>query len=399
MGHNMYGEPAWPNDLLYTFPVVILAVISVWSCDEQAKSAGTVVLPAVFKTSVRPDLINFVHTNMHKNKRQAYAVSAKAGHQTSAESWGTGRAVARIPRVSGGGTHRAGQAAFGNMCRGGRMFAPTKTWRKWHRKVNVNQRRYATASALAASALPSLVMARGHKIDNIEEVPLVLSSKVESVSKTAEAAAILKRIGAYDDVAKIKTSKKLRAGKGKLRNRRITTRRGPLIIYANDNGITKAFRNLPGVELCDVTRLNLLQLAPGGHLGRFCIWTQAAFTKLDEVFGTFTRAATLKSGFTLPKPMVFNADIARIINSDEVQSIVKPAQLAPHRATIKKNPLKNQGVMNRLNPYAQVLKHQEKIVAQKRRADKEKKLKTKRKPSKEVKAISKRVYNDAVSQE
>jgi cytochrome b6-f complex subunit 4 len=24
MGHNYYGEPAWPNDLLYIFPVVIL---------------------------------------------------------------------------------------------------------------------------------------------------------------------------------------------------------------------------------------------------------------------------------------------------------------------------------------------------------------------------------------
>jgi ribosomal protein L4 len=52
----------------------------------------------------------------------------------------TGRAVARIPRVSGGGTHRAGQAAFGNMCRSGRMFAPTKIWRKWHIKVNQGQK-------------------------------------------------------------------------------------------------------------------------------------------------------------------------------------------------------------------------------------------------------------------
>lgn len=38
-----------------------------------------------------------------------------SGHQTSAESWGTGRAVARIPRVRGGGTHRSGQGAFGNV--------------------------------------------------------------------------------------------------------------------------------------------------------------------------------------------------------------------------------------------------------------------------------------------
>ena len=120
-----------------------------------------------------------VHTGMAKNKRQPYAVSEKAGHQTSAESWGTGqynyfapttrlsrplrntlyslgfgthrrsreltrvllgRAVARIPRVSGSGTHRAGQAAFGNMCRSGRMFAPTKVWRKWHQKINLGQK-------------------------------------------------------------------------------------------------------------------------------------------------------------------------------------------------------------------------------------------------------------------
>lgn len=87
-------------------------------------------------------LLGQVHTNINKNKRQPYAVKYEAGMQTSAESWGTGRAVSRIPRVPGGGTHRAGQGAFGNMCRGGRMFAPTKTWRKWHRKVNVNQKRY-----------------------------------------------------------------------------------------------------------------------------------------------------------------------------------------------------------------------------------------------------------------
>jgi cytochrome b6-f complex subunit 4 len=28
IGHNYYGEPAWPNDLLYIFPVVILGTFS-----------------------------------------------------------------------------------------------------------------------------------------------------------------------------------------------------------------------------------------------------------------------------------------------------------------------------------------------------------------------------------
>lgn len=232
-----------------------------------------------------------------KNKRQAYAVSEKAGHQTSAESWGTGRAVARIPRVGGGGTHRSGQAAFGNMCRGGRMFAPTKTWRRWHVKVNQNQRRFATVSALAASALPSLVLARGHRIEEIEEVPLVVGNAVESFRKTKEAVALLKSLRAYRDVVKVSNSRKLRAGKGKMRNRRHRQRRGPLVVYNEDDGIVKAFRNLPGVEVVNVRRLNLLQLAPGGHIGRFIIWTEGAFALLDDVFGTFDKAAVYKKDY------------------------------------------------------------------------------------------------------
>ena len=32
MGHNYYGEQAWPNDLLYTFPIVILGTIGLCVC-------------------------------------------------------------------------------------------------------------------------------------------------------------------------------------------------------------------------------------------------------------------------------------------------------------------------------------------------------------------------------
>ena len=92
-------------------------------------------------------------------------------------------------------------------------------------------------------------------------------------------------------------SRKLRAGKGKMRNRRFTMRKGPLVVYKTDNGITRAFRNIPGVDLVCVDRLNLLQLAPGGHLGRFCIWTQSAFESLDDIFGTFRKVSTVKSGY------------------------------------------------------------------------------------------------------
>jgi len=187
-------------------------LITVWNTDGSKRAE--VALPSVMTAPLRPDVVQFVHTNMAKNSRQAYSVQMKAGHQTSATSWGTGRAVSRIPRVNGGGTQRSGQAAFGNMCRSGRMFAPTKTWRKWHRKINTSQKRYAVASSLAASAVPALVMARGHNIDQIPECPLVLSSDAE-ICQTSWAVKALTSVGAFDDVEKAAKSKGLRCGKGK----------------------------------------------------------------------------------------------------------------------------------------------------------------------------------------
>jgi large subunit ribosomal protein L4e len=278
--------------------------------------------------------------------------------------------VARIPRVSGGGTSRSGQGAFGNMCRKGRMFAPTKTWRRWHRSVNTNQKRFAVASALAASALPGLVFARGHAISQVPEVPLVLDNGLESINKTKAAIAALRTVGAYADVEKVKGSRKLRRGVGKMRNRRHTQRRGPLIVYAQDNGIVRAFRNLPGVELASVNSLNLLQLAPGGHLGRFVIWTRDAFNALNANWGSFNRLSTQKSGYHLPRPLMTNSDLTRIINSDEIQSKVRPSIKKIVRHVQHKNPLTNLGARIKLNPYAAVIRRAELLAAERRAAGK-----------------------------
>jgi len=232
------------------------------------------------------------------------------------------------------------------------MFAPTKTFRRWHRKVNINQKRYAVVSALAASALPSLVQARGHRISQVQELPLVLSDSVQSVGKTRQAVKILSSFGAIEDVDKAKASRKIRRGKGKMRNRRFVARRGPLIVYEKDNGITLGFRNIPGVELAQVDRLNLLQLAPGGHLGRFIIWTQGAFSKLNALYGSGRVPSSLKTGYNLPQSGVTSSDLARIINSDEIQSVLKPAKPAAPLVVHKKNPLRNPTLMARLNPHA-----------------------------------------------
>jgi large subunit ribosomal protein L4e len=370
-------------------------VFTVTAGSDTAAATGTAAVPGVFLAPIRADVVQFVHTQMRKNKRQAYAVRTRdgatgvnmsAGHQCAARSWGTGRAVSRIPRVKGGGTHRAGQGAFGNMCRGGRMFAPTKVFRKWHRKINVNQRRYALTSAIAATALPALVMARGHKVDEVAELPLVVDG-LETITKTSAALEALTALGAAADLERVKSSKKVRRGKGKMRNRRYTMRLGPLIVWKEGGAkgtaapIERAFRNLPGVELCHVDRLNLLQLAPGGHLGRFVVYTSSAFAHLAALYGDASNPSTLKSNYTLPRHIVTNGDLASVINSDEIQSVLNAAKdprdqkLSKSR---KRNPLKNWGTMIKLNPYAPAMKRAEIALNAQRTAAKAKTLAAKR---------------------
>lgn len=61
-------------------------LISVYS--EKGESSGkNVNLPAVFKAPIRPDIVNFVHTNLRKNNRQPYAVSELAGKHLFPSDW------------------------------------------------------------------------------------------------------------------------------------------------------------------------------------------------------------------------------------------------------------------------------------------------------------------------
>jgi len=348
-----------------------------------------VKLPAVFRAPIRTDVVNFVHTNIRKNKRHPYAVSREAGHQTSAESWGTGRAVARIPRVRGGGTHRSGQGAFGNMCRGGRMFAPIRTWRRWHRKVNRNQRRYAIVSAIAASGVPSVVMSKGHLIQEVPEFPLVVSDKIQEYNRTKQAVQFLRKIKAWNDIEKVYKSKRFRAGKGKMRDRRRVQRLGPVVVYANDSGLTKAFRNIPGIETINVEKLNLLRLAPGGHVGRFIIWTESAFRKLDELYGTWKQESKLKRHYNLPQPKMANTDLSRILKSEEIQKALRPRKTTINRRTIKRNPLNNPLVMRKLNPYSAVLKKYSRLNNERRRSARELLVKRRRGEKVDEKAVQK----------
>jgi len=335
-------------------------LVSVYNSEKKGEVKTSVTLPDVFLAPIRTDIVRYVHSEVRKNKRQAHAVNRWAGMQTAAESWGTGRAVSRIPRVPGGGTHRAGQGAFGNMCRGGRMFAPSKTWRRWCHKISLGQKRFARVSAIAASSETALVQARGHVIDQVPELPLVVSDDVESYDTTKKALAFLKRVGAQPELLKVKENTKIRPGEGKARNRKYLVKKGPLVVYKKNNGVRRAFRNIEGVDVVGVDSLDILNLAPGAHVGRFIIWTESAFKELSTLFGSYGQKGVVSSlktkgnqTFTLPKAVLQNSDIDAIIRSDSVQNVVKDRKIQkPKKSRHFTTALTSKKLMARLNPAA-----------------------------------------------
>ena len=126
-----------------------------------------------------------------------------------------------------------------------------------------------------------------------------------------------------------------------------------MVVYDDgEEAIALPFRNIPGVELCNVNRMNLLRMAPGGHVGRFIIWTKAAFERLDALYGSAT-VKSEKVDYVLPQSIVSVADVNRIINSAEVQAVVRPAMKSVNYPA-HVNPLRNKAAMDELNPYAAI---------------------------------------------
>lgn len=259
------------------------------------------------------------------------------------------------------------------------MYAPLKTWRKWHRKVNLKQKRHAVASALAASAVTPLVLARGHRIQEVPELPLVVDNLNAETTKTL--LSTLRRFGVGEELKRTRNSRKVRQGAGKLRNSRYVMRKGPLIVYGDENNLVKrTARNLPGVDTCNVHRLNLLQLAPGGHLGRFIIWTRDAFKALNNIFGNYRAKGIEKSGYVLNRNLLTVADLSRLINSDQVQSKIRgPRKSEVHHDRQKRNPLKNRVLMKRLNGHDAIRRDADTKLQKERNAKRAQTIEEKRK--------------------
>ena len=254
-----------------------------------------VSLPDSFSSEIRSDLVKLAVASARANRRQAYGSNAHVGKRKpmsgmkhSVEWWGKGRGVSRIMRRTG---QRRG--AQNPHTLGGRRAHGPKVEKDWSRKLNRNERRLARNSALAATTNIEMVSGRGHRFaEEISSLPIVLGDYSENGEKidieafnlnggTRKVNAIFEALGLGDDLLRARNGRKIRAGKATMRGRVHKTPKSVLLVVANKDGLAKAARNLPGVDVVAAKDLSAEHLAPGGDLGRLTVFTKAAVEALN----------------------------------------------------------------------------------------------------------------------
>lgn len=250
----------------------------VYSLD--GKPVEEIELPPVFEEELRPDVIRRAVLSAQTARLQPWGTDFMAGKRTSAETWGKGRGVARVRRVKGSRHPAAGKGAFAPHTVGGRKAHPPKVGRVLYERINRKERQLAIRSAIAATKEKQLVSSRGHVVSGIAELPIVISDEFEGIKKAKQTREVLQRLGVWQDIKRVVQSRRVRAGKGKMRGRRYRQAVGPLVVVAQDRGIKLGASNLPGVEVTTVNNLNAERLAPGGVPGRLTVWTKSAVQKL-----------------------------------------------------------------------------------------------------------------------
>jgi len=235
--------------------------------------AHEIDLPEIFTEAYRPDLIKRAVLALQSTRFQPHGTNPYAGIRTSAESWGSGRGVAQVPRLKNGSrVARVPQAT------GGRAAHPPKVEKILVKDINRKEKQKAFRSAVAASTYQDLVRERGHLFEG--DLPLVFEDRFEEITRTGDVISALSALGVYADVERAKGSKKVRAGRGTMRGRRYKQRKSVLIVTGGEP--LRAARNLAGVDVVTVDQLNTELLAPGTQAGRLTVWTESAIRRLEE---------------------------------------------------------------------------------------------------------------------
>ncbi|MFP4116614.1 MAG: 50S ribosomal protein L4 [Candidatus Aenigmatarchaeota archaeon] len=254
----------------------------------KGEEKNEVSLPEVFDEHYRPDLIKRAVHHYQSRRRQSYGADKRAGMKTSAHYEGSrhvdnssqmmNREMSRMPREHGD-TARRFRALLAPHAVGGMKAHPPKADKKFDKGLNKKERKKATRSAIASTANEEAVKERNHKFEG--ELPLVVEDKIESMERTNDVEEALVKLGLEEELQRAK-KKKVRSGKGKNRGRKYKTKKSVLIVVGEDEGIKRAARNIPGVEVRKVDELNAELLSPGAHGSRLTVYSESALDVIEK---------------------------------------------------------------------------------------------------------------------
>ena len=261
------------------------------------EDGSKVELPESFSSDIREDMVKDAVHSSRANRRQPYGHrthdgkrAPQAGMKHSVEWWGKGRGVSRIMRKTGQRT-----AAQNPHTRGGRRAHGPLVEKDWSMKFNAKQKRIARDSAIAATCNAEIVASRGHRFDESLRFPIIIDKYTEVkdgeidahdpesiplAHATRKFVAMMQGLGLGDDLERAKNGRSIRAGKGKMRGRRRRTPKSVLLVVSKTGALSKAARNIPGVDVVAARDLCAEDLAPGGDIGRLTVWTKKAIGEM-----------------------------------------------------------------------------------------------------------------------
>ncbi|MDD5651680.1 MAG: 50S ribosomal protein L4 [Candidatus Nanoarchaeia archaeon] len=251
--------------------------------DINGKKIKSMDLPIQFSEEYRPDLIKRAVLALFSHGRQKYGAFARAGKQQSVKlsrrrhdykgAYGIG--ISRAPRKTmwRRGTQFGWAGSFAPYSVGGRRAHPPKPEKNWDQKINVQERRKAIRSAIAATGLKELHPSY--------EVPFIIENKFESLNKTKDVETTFKNLNLYQEIERCK-EKKVRSGVGKLRGRKYKRKMGPLIVVSKDCNLINSAENIAGINVVKVENLNASILTKGVEFGRLVLYTEGAIEKLKD---------------------------------------------------------------------------------------------------------------------
>jgi len=257
--------------------------------DLTGKKIGEQELPSQFNEPVRNDLIQRAVLALQTKRRNPYGAKPTAGKRVVTEisrrrrdyKASYGRGISRVPRkvLSRSGAHFNWEGAFAPGTKGGRRAHPPKAEKNQIEKINKKENKKAIKSAISASIIKDIVKQRGHKVP--DNYPFIVEDKFENLKKTQEVKSALEKLNLKDELERC-SKIKIRAGKGKMRNRKYVVKKGPLIVVSKPCALVKACSNILGIDITNVQSLNAEYLAPGSAPGRLTLYTQSAIKEIKE---------------------------------------------------------------------------------------------------------------------